>query len=184
MCSVMSSATSSRTGDPKRRRASSRSIACSRSSSRSSSTSKSALRVIRKAWCSTTSMPGNNTPRCAAMSSSIGRNARTIAVGTSARLHADEAVDVVGHLHAGEVLATGVGVLHGHREIQAQAADVGERVRGVDRQRGEHREDLLGEVDRQCPAFVGPRDPTSAMIAMSFAGKLRAAPNRGRRGRV
>ncbi len=36
-------------GDPKRRRANSRSSACRRSSSRSSSTSKSALRVIRNA---------------------------------------------------------------------------------------------------------------------------------------
>ena len=73
MLSVMSSATSSRTGEPNRRRANSRSSACSRSSSRSSSTSKSALRVMRNAWCSTISMPGNSTGRNAAISSSIGR---------------------------------------------------------------------------------------------------------------
>ncbi len=77
MFSVMSSATSSRTGEPNRRRASSRSSACSRSSSRSSSTSKSALRVTRNAWCSTISMPGNSTGRSAAISSSIGRKRTT-----------------------------------------------------------------------------------------------------------
>ncbi len=77
MFSVMSSATSRRTGDPNRRRASSRSRACNRSSSRSSSTSMSALRVIRNAWCSTMSSPGNNTGRNAAMSASMGRN-RTV----------------------------------------------------------------------------------------------------------
>ena len=77
MLSVMSSETSRRTGEPKRRRASSRSSACSRSSSRSSSTSKSALRVMRNAWCSTISMPGKSTGRNAAISSSIGRNRTT-----------------------------------------------------------------------------------------------------------
>ena len=72
---VVSSAISSRTADPKRRRASSRSSACSRSSSRSSSTSMSALRVTRNTWCSTTSMPWNRSWRCAAMMSSAGTNA-------------------------------------------------------------------------------------------------------------
>ena len=73
----MVSVTSSRTAGPNRRRVSSRSSACSRSSSRSSSTSMSVLRVTRKTWCSTTSRPGKSSSRCAAMSSSSGRNAES-----------------------------------------------------------------------------------------------------------
>src|SRR4051794_31244980 len=68
----MSSATSRRTGGPKRRRRSSFSRACSRFSASSSSTSRSSLRVTRKVWCSSTSMPGKSWSRWAAMTSSSG----------------------------------------------------------------------------------------------------------------
>ena len=67
--SLTSSSTSSRTGAPNRRRASSRSRACSTFSA-SSSTSRSSLRVTRKADASMTVMPGNTSSRCAAMTSS------------------------------------------------------------------------------------------------------------------
>ena len=85
MRGVMSSAISSRTAEPKRRRASSRSRACRRSSSRSSSTSMSALRVTRKAWCSTTSIPWKSSPMCAAMSSSAGTKAYSFSSPRSTR---------------------------------------------------------------------------------------------------
>src|SRR5665648_1169023 len=68
----MSSASSSRTAGPKRRRSSSFSIACRMFSASSSSTSTSSLRVTRKVWCSSTSMPGNRVSRCTAMMSSRG----------------------------------------------------------------------------------------------------------------
>ena len=85
--SVIVAATSSRTGGPNRRRASSRSRACSRSSSRSSSTSSSALRVTRNRWCSTICMPEKSWSRCAAISSSTGRNrARRVPSGATPRL--------------------------------------------------------------------------------------------------
>ncbi|CAB4994836.1 unannotated protein [freshwater metagenome] len=49
------------------------------------------------------------------------------------------------HLHAGKQLAPGVWVAHHHGEIQRQARDVGERVRWIDREGRQHREDLVEE---------------------------------------
>ncbi len=40
----------------------------------SSSISRSRIRVTRNAWCSSTSMPTNSSPRCAAITSSSGTN--------------------------------------------------------------------------------------------------------------
>ena len=66
-----------------------------------------------------------------------------------AAVELDEAVDVVGHLDSGEVLAAVVGMLDGDRQVQAQPADERERVCRVDGQRRQHREHLLVEVRRQ-----------------------------------
>ena len=66
-----------------------------------------------------------------------------------AAVQLDEAVDVVGHLDSGEVLAAVVGMLDGDRQIQAQPAHERERMRGIDGQRRQHREHLLVEVGRQ-----------------------------------
>ena len=60
--------------------------------------------------------------------------------------HLDEPVDVVGHLHPGEALTAGLRVANDDGQVEAQTADVRERVGRVDGQRGEHREDLRGEV--------------------------------------
>ena len=68
------SSTSSRTGGPKRRRSSSFSSAARRFSASSSSTSRSSLRVTRKVWASSTSMPGNRRRSCSPMTSSSGTN--------------------------------------------------------------------------------------------------------------
>ena len=108
--SEMEAATSSRTGGPNRRRASSRSSACSRSSSRSSSTSSSALRVTRNRWCSTTCMPEKSCPRWAAISSSTGRNRACAgrAARRSAAVDRHEPRHVVGHLDPGEQLRPAV----------------------------------------------------------------------------
>ena len=141
----MSSATSRRTAGPNRRRTSSRSRACSRSSSRSSSTSTSALRVTRKTWCSSTSMPGNSISRCEAMRSSSGR----YSVSRAAVRDDHEARDVVGHLDPGEAAGAVLRVGDQDGEVQREAGDVGERVRRVDRQRGQHGEHLRAEVRRQ-----------------------------------
>ena len=46
------------------------------------------------------------------------------------------------HLHAGEQLGAGDRVAHDDGEVEGQAADVGEGVRGVHGERGEDREDL------------------------------------------
>ena len=48
-------------------------------------------------------------------------------------------------LDAREPLLTGLRVSHDHAEAQRQAGDVRERLAGPDRQRGQHRVDLLRE---------------------------------------
>ena len=49
------------------------------------------------------------------------------------------------HLDACEALLAGHRVAHHHREVQGEVRDIRERVRGVDRQRREHREHALVE---------------------------------------
>ncbi len=74
------------------------------------------------------------------------------AVGT---LDRHEARHVVRDLDPGEVLRAGRRVADEHGEVQRQAADVGERVAGVDGERREHREDLAAEVVVQRGALAG-----------------------------
>ncbi len=66
----------------------------------------------------------------------------------------DIPVDIVGDFHPREMLARGVQVLHGDSKIQAQPADVRERMGGVHGERGEDGEDLLGEISGQ-PYLLG-----------------------------
>ena len=54
-----------------------------------------------------------------------------------------------GDLDPGEVLAAVVAVADDDGEVQRQPGDVGKRVRGVDRERGQDREDVLRE--QACP---------------------------------
>ena len=49
------------------------------------------------------------------------------------------------HLHPGEALFAAGAVAHRHCEVERQVRDVRERVRGVDRERREHREDAIVE---------------------------------------
>ena len=58
------------------------------------------------------------------------------------------------HLDPGEAVLAGLGVEHGHAEVQREVRDVGERVPGVERQRGQHREDALLEDLLQVLAVV------------------------------
>ena len=71
------------------------------------------------------------------MTSSSGTN-RCVADG-------HEPVEDRRHLHPGEVLLAGLRVAHQHREVEREPGDVGERVRRVDGQRRQHREDPLPE---------------------------------------
>ena len=57
----------------------------------------------------------------------------------------DEAGEQRRHLHPCEPLVTARRVAHGDREVERQVRDVREGVRGVDRERGEHREDRVDE---------------------------------------
>ena len=66
-------------------------------------------------------------------------------LGVDVLLDEDEAGEARRDLDPGEVLRAGLRVLQQHGEVERQAGDVGEGVRGVDRERGEHREDTVGE---------------------------------------
>ena len=70
----IASGTSRRTAFPKRRRRNSISTATNRSSASSSSTERSALRVTRKAWHCTISIPGNRRGKLALTISSMLTN--------------------------------------------------------------------------------------------------------------
>ena len=60
--------------------------------------------------------------------------------------HRDEAGEQRRHLDAREALLAGARVAHDDREVEREARDVRERVRGVDRERREHREDAVVEL--------------------------------------
>ncbi len=62
------------------------------------------------------------------------------------RLHHDEPGQRLRHLDPSEVLLLRRGVAHDDGEVEREARDVGERVRRVDGERREHREDLPPEV--------------------------------------
>jgi hypothetical protein len=74
----------------------------------------------------------------------------------------------VGDLDPGEAAHGGVGVAHDDGQVERQVRDVGERVPGVDRQGGEHREDaLLEELDEELLVVlveVGPRRQLDAGV--------------------
>jgi hypothetical protein len=83
-------------------------------------------------------------------------------------LHRHEPGDVVRHLDPGEQLAAGVvRVAQQHRQVERTAGDVREGVGRVDRQRGQHREDLLPEIGPQALAFgraqLAPADQFDAL---------------------
>ena len=93
---------------------------------------------------------------------------RLCGLGTLWTAQPDESIDVVRHLDSGEVLATCLGNLDGDREIQAQARYIGERMRRVDGQWGQHRKDLVGEIRGKVTALVlrqvGPGDDENAVL--------------------
>ena len=94
--------------------------------------------MTRNGWCASTSIPGNSESSFAAITCSS--STKRYAVGER-----DEAGEQRRHLHPREALVAARRVADGDREVERQVRDVGERVRGVDGERGEHREDRLGE---------------------------------------
>ena len=68
--------------------------------------------------------------------------------------HRDEAGEQRRHLHPREPFLAGRVVADDDREVQREVRDVRERVRGVDRERREHREDALLEHARELGARV------------------------------
>ena len=153
----MERSTSSRTTLPKRRRRSSSSMASSRSSASSSSMERSALRVTRKRWCA----------------SDLHAREERVEVGgddlleqdVGARRHLPQARQDGRHLDAREAALAGARVAHRDRQRQRQVADVGEGVRGVDRERRQHREDLVHEPLPQLDAGA-PGGPRSGRMRM------------------
>ena len=84
------------------------------------------------------------------------------------RVDRDEPGQQRRHLDAGEVLLAGRGVGHHDGEVERQPRDVRERVRRVDRERGEHREDLPAEELAQpvllALAQLVPADQRDALV--------------------
>jgi hypothetical protein len=88
------------------------------------------------------------------------------------------------HLDPGEVLGAGLGVDQDDGEVEREPGDVGERVRRVDGQRGEHREDRLAEqaVQRRPLDFaelVPPHDGDAlvARAGRTWSQKTRVHPH-------
>lgn len=92
----------------------------------------------------------------------------------------DEPVDVVGHLDAGEVGGAILRLPHRDRQIEAQAAHERERMSGVDRQRGQYREDLFVKVGRQPVPFalveVGPTHYPDALLDQRGTHRIEEHP--------
>ena len=97
----------------------------------------------------------------------LQRQERVDGGGRLVAADADEPAHVVRNLDPREVFATGRRILHRHREVETQTADVRERVGGVDGERGEDGEDLVLEMHRQALAVVvgeiGPSDDGDAL---------------------
>ena len=170
-CWSMVSSTSSRTGGPKRRRSSPFSSAASRFSASSSSTSRSSLRVTRKVWTATHLHAGEQ--RLEVLGDDVlERHEPLLADG-------DEPVEDRRHLDPGEVLLAGLRVAHQHGEVERQPGDVGERVRGVDRERGQDREDPLLEQLLAAASAPRGRGRPSARSSMPSSAQRRARSRRG-----
>ena len=74
--------------------------------------------------------------------------------------HDDEAGQDRRDLDPGDAAFAGRGVLHLDHQVEREVGDVGERVAGVDGQRGEDGEDLaLEDVDQMDPVVVVERGP-------------------------
>ena len=84
----------------------------------------------------------------------------------------DEAWDVGWHLDARELPHPGHGVTHHGGDVQRQTRDVGERVRRVDRQRREDREDPFAEPSSQeRPVALREVDPMREADAFLLQGR-------------
>ena len=125
-------------------------------------------------------MPGNRSPRWLEMRSSSGMKRRR-PLRVIRQLH--EARQHRRHLEAGELLLAGLRVAHPDREVEREPGDVGERMRGVDRERHQHREDLLRRRSRRC-GRGRPRRGRPRSRCGCRRRRARASPGRGRRARA
>ena len=146
--SSMSSVISSRIGGPNRRCSSSRSRVWMRFSDSSSSTSTSSFLVIAELVVFEHVHAGEQLVQMVRDEVFERDEPQQPAVVIR---QLDEPRQHRRHLEPGELLLARLGAAHPHREVERQAGDVGERMRGVDRERHQHREDLGGEdlVERQ-----------------------------------
>ena len=88
------------------------------------------------------------------------------------RLDLDEAGQDLGHLDPGEAALAGLRVAQTDRDRQTQRRDVRERVAGIDRERGQDREDLVEEPLAERLVVLGDRgvvDELDAFLGQSLA---------------
>ncbi|MET3801824.1 hypothetical protein ABID70_001779 [Clavibacter michiganensis] len=103
--------------------------------------------------------------------------------GARARVRRErhEARQHLRHLDARELLAVRLRVADAHREVERQAGDVGERVRGIHRERHEHGEYLLGEQLVQAVLLgLVERVPAHDADAVLLEGRADAVVEGGR----
>ena len=147
----------------------------------------SVSRMTRKRCAPSTCVPGNSSWMLRRMTSSRNTNAAPPS-GASPSGSGDEARQHARHLDARELRAAAVP--HAHRQVHAEVRDVRERMARVERQRREHREDLVLEVLRQpgvdCRGVVirleevdalgRQQRPQVARPAVGLLGDLRERP--------
>ena len=133
-------------------------MARSRSSASSSSISKSALRVTRKRWCSSTSIPLKSVSRFASMTWS----SRTKRDG----LDLEQARQDLRDLDPREAALAGLRIAQPDRDRQAERRDVRERVARIDRQRRQDREDLVEEALAEGLVVLGDRGVIDELDAL------------------
>ena len=97
-------------------------------------------------------MPGKRSPRWLAMRSSSGDVPHALAARSGRRC--TNRGSICGTLSARELLPPGAALRTRTDEVERQPRDVGERMRRVDRERHQHREDLAPEVVAQLRALV------------------------------
>ena len=106
----------------------------------------SVSRMMRNRCAPSTCVPGNSSWMLRRMTSSR-KHVRDARLRRQVVGQRDEARQHARHLDARELGAARV--LHAHREVHAQVRDIRERVPRVERQRRQHREDVILEILRQ-----------------------------------
>ncbi len=129
------------------------------------------MRVTRKRWCSSTSMPGEQGVE-------VGLD-DLVEQDEPHRLDLEQARQDLRHLDPGEAALAGLRVAQADRDRQAQGRDVRERMTRIDRERRQDREDLVEEPLAERLVMLGDRRVVDELDA--FRGERAADRHEDRR---